>query len=253
MTVKPLFGKARKASRCGPFGQAEERESRSTLVLAGALSVAVAAGLTGTLAWLVMSPPFDSEPVALARQADSIVSETAAAMTSIAATAATMPGGAAPAAPTPVRQAASAVPAAAPAPSATPARAVQQSFETTAAVTSGADVLSAVAVQDPANPSPLAFAPENQVPAPSPAPRNATEAVNKAAEKKVEVASAAGSMGNAVVRRSVNMRAAARSGSKVLGVIPAKARVQANLPCKQWCLVTYNGQRGYIYEDFLSK
>lgn len=49
----------------------------------------------------------------------------------------------------------------------------------------------------------------------------------------------------------VNMRADADQGSEVLSVVPADERIQAQADCEGWCAVTYDGQDGYIYKDFL--
>lgn len=52
------------------------------------------------------------------------------------------------------------------------------------------------------------------------------------------------------VNRYVNMRASAADEARVITVVPAGATVQAQKNCG-WCVVTYNGQRGYIYKSFL--
>jgi uncharacterized protein YraI len=57
--------------------------------------------------------------------------------------------------------------------------------------------------------------------------------------------------GQAVVISAVNMRAAPQSGSTVLMVVPAGA-VVGFYGCDYWCQVSYAGQTGYIYQDFLA-
>jgi SH3 domain-containing protein len=53
-----------------------------------------------------------------------------------------------------------------------------------------------------------------------------------------------------LVNRGVNMRSRAKSGARVLGTVPRNANVQL-LGCKDWCEITYNGRRGFIYKDFI--
>ena len=52
------------------------------------------------------------------------------------------------------------------------------------------------------------------------------------------------------VNRGVNMRARPESGASVLTVVPKAASVQL-VGCKLWCEIVYNGQRGYVFEDFV--
>lgn len=52
------------------------------------------------------------------------------------------------------------------------------------------------------------------------------------------------------VNRHVNMRSGPADEASVVTVVPSGATVQAQADC-QWCVVTYNGQRGYIYKSFL--
>lgn len=54
------------------------------------------------------------------------------------------------------------------------------------------------------------------------------------------------------VNRYVNMRSGPADESRVLVVVPAGATVQAQGNCG-WCVVTYKGQRGYIYKSFLQR
>lgn len=53
------------------------------------------------------------------------------------------------------------------------------------------------------------------------------------------------------IRSGVNMRAAPKSGSQIIGTIPTNASVSVAPGCKQWCSVSYNGKRGFIYKSFL--
>jgi hypothetical protein len=53
------------------------------------------------------------------------------------------------------------------------------------------------------------------------------------------------------VTRYVNLRNGPADEAGVVAVIPTNATVQAETNCG-WCVVTYNGQRGYIYKGFLS-
>lgn len=54
------------------------------------------------------------------------------------------------------------------------------------------------------------------------------------------------------VNRHVNLRAGPADESRVVLVVPAGATVQAQADCG-WCVVTYKGQRGYIYKSFLQR
>lgn len=67
-----------------------------------------------------------------------------------------------------------------------------------------------------------------------------------------EVAAAQPSPGQApaTVKSAVNLRAAPRSGSEVLSVVPAKAQIEAQRDCN-WCAVTYDGRKGFIYKSFI--
>jgi len=56
---------------------------------------------------------------------------------------------------------------------------------------------------------------------------------------------------DARVTRYVNLRDGPADEARVIAVIPTNATVQAETNCG-WCVVAYNGQRGYIYKDFLS-
>lgn len=54
------------------------------------------------------------------------------------------------------------------------------------------------------------------------------------------------------VNRHVNLRAGPADESRVVLVVPAGATVQAQADCG-WCVVTFKGQRGYIYKSFLQR
>ena len=53
------------------------------------------------------------------------------------------------------------------------------------------------------------------------------------------------------VTRYVNLRAGPADEANVVAVIPTNATVQAETGC-EWCAVTYQDKRGYIYKGFLS-
>lgn len=54
------------------------------------------------------------------------------------------------------------------------------------------------------------------------------------------------------VNDAVNMRAAPRSGSRVILVVPDGAKVSMAAGCKDWCRVSYDGRTGYIYRSFVA-
>lgn len=54
----------------------------------------------------------------------------------------------------------------------------------------------------------------------------------------------------AKVNDYVNLRTGPADEARVIMVVPAGAAVQAQSNCG-WCVVTYKGQRGYIYKSFL--
>jgi hypothetical protein len=58
-------------------------------------------------------------------------------------------------------------------------------------------------------------------------------------------------MREAQIIKNVNMRAGASDKAKVLEVVPAKARIQAEEDC-DWCPVLYEGRSGFIYRSFIS-
>ncbi|MCW5696459.1 MAG: SH3 domain-containing protein [Bauldia sp.] len=54
----------------------------------------------------------------------------------------------------------------------------------------------------------------------------------------------------ATVTSAVNMRGGPDNGAPVLGVVPQGSVVEV-VACAYWCEVTFNGQSGWIYRDFL--
>lgn len=54
------------------------------------------------------------------------------------------------------------------------------------------------------------------------------------------------------VNDAVNMRAAPRSGSRVILVVPDGAKVSMAAGCKDWCRISYNGRTGYVYRSFVA-
>lgn len=76
------------------------------------------------------------------------------------------------------------------------------------------------------------------------------------AQEETQVASnepemAGSAAGTRRIRSGVNMRAAPKSGSQIIGTIPTNAAVTVAPGCKHWCAVSYNGKRGFIYKSFL--
>ena len=88
---------------------------------------------------------------------------------------------------------------------------------------------------------------------PAPAPREELRQKNAAPRSQAnEAASGKALSASATMTDAANMRAAARSGSAVLMVVPDGAKVSIAPGCEQWCEISYNGQRGYVYKDFVS-
>lgn len=58
-------------------------------------------------------------------------------------------------------------------------------------------------------------------------------------------------MRQARITKNVNMRAGASDQAKVLEVVPARSRIQAEEDC-EWCPVLYEGRSGFIYRSFIS-
>lgn len=239
-------GRSRKAAARSPFAVRQPHERKNSLVLASSLAIAVAVALTGTLVWLVMARP-DSDAAGLAVARAEVAAEPSpapAVLPAVEPSPSAAPVQEAVAQPGEVRAAEAAESASPP---------LEASADVTAAIVPPAEELREIAVSDPDAVEPLGYAPEASPPAPTPAPRLAAMA-SRAPDKPVasDAPKSAPSMQKAVVRKAVNMRASGQPGSKVLTVIPANSSIEADLPCQHWCLVSYKGQRGYIYKDFLA-
>ena len=52
---------------------------------------------------------------------------------------------------------------------------------------------------------------------------------------------------------NTNLRKEKSTSSYIITVIPAGSKVQVNDAEEDWYEVTYNGQTGYVYSDYLSK
>ena len=57
--------------------------------------------------------------------------------------------------------------------------------------------------------------------------------------------------GSARVTAAVKLRSGPTKGSGVLTVVPAGSAVNV-LSCDGWCQVSYNGQTGWVYKNFLA-
>ena len=66
-----------------------------------------------------------------------------------------------------------------------------------------------------------------------------------------EVTAAAPS-GTGRISKAANIRSAARKGAAVLGTVPTNASVQV-VSCDIWCEIVYEGKRGFVYKDFVSR
>lgn len=81
-----------------------------------------------------------------------------------------------------------------------------------------------------------------------------TAAIDPAPEPepvRPEVTAAAPS-GTARISKAANIRAAGRKGAAVLGTVPTNATVQV-VSCDIWCEIVYEGKRGFVYKDFVSR
>lgn len=78
----------------------------------------------------------------------------------------------------------------------------------------------------------------------------AETAAVKAIEAETQPAEASQGGKEAIIKRSVNMRAKPQKGGAVLGVIPAKTSVEL-VSCTQWCEIVFNGKRGYVYKSYV--
>jgi uncharacterized protein YraI len=88
---------------------------------------------------------------------------------------------------------------------------------------------------------------------PEPAPRDkpAREPSDEARPAPKAAVTGRALTGSTTINEAANMRAAARSGSSVLMVVPDGARVSIAPGCEQWCEISYNGRRGFVYKDFV--
>jgi hypothetical protein len=125
------------------------------------------------------------------------------------------------------------------------------------------EVVPAVANDDPADSTDIAAIPEAEI---KPRKQNtaAVEPNSSQADTKlaalpgVDVGGLAGHPASestgasrqAQIVKSVNLRASGQKGAKVLGVVPAGTTVSL-FGCTQWCEVSYNGRRGWVYKTFV--
>ena len=63
--------------------------------------------------------------------------------------------------------------------------------------------------------------------------------------------SAQAGMRPAMVNRAVNLRASPSNGGRVVMVVPANARIEAQENCR-WCEISYQGSSGFIYRSFIT-
>ncbi|MGC4026956.1 MAG: SH3 domain-containing protein [Mesorhizobium sp.] len=89
------------------------------------------------------------------------------------------------------------------------------------------------------------------VPLPAPREERAREPVDDDPTPPKAATTGRALSGNTSLNEAANMRAAPRSGSKVILVVPDGARVSIAPGCEQWCEISYNGQRGFVYKDFV--
>ncbi|MBL0933325.1 MAG: SH3 domain-containing protein [Rhizobiaceae bacterium] len=69
---------------------------------------------------------------------------------------------------------------------------------------------------------------------------------------EAEPAVASSDLSPAKANQYVNMRAAPEDGAAVLAVVPANASIEAETDCR-WCEVSYKGQKGYIFQSFITR
>ncbi|MGQ2909766.1 MAG: SH3 domain-containing protein [Aliihoeflea sp.] len=96
------------------------------------------------------------------------------------------------------------------------------------------------------------FAPERPTAAAS--ERSAFDAALITEDEQVEAqpAVASSDLSPAKATQYVNMRAAPEDGAAVVVVVPANASIEAETDCR-WCEVSYNGQKGYIFQSFITR
>lgn len=88
----------------------------------------------------------------------------------------------------------------------------------------------------------------------SAAPRNEPQIIElpeTAPAPVVAQSSLASGLRSATISSAVNLRAAPNNRSKVLLVVPAGARIEAQSDCG-WCAVDYEGNQGFIYKSFIN-
>lgn len=95
------------------------------------------------------------------------------------------------------------------------------------------------------------FAPER--PVTSSRERSAFDAAlsGASAEVAAEPAVASG-LETAKATQYVNMRSAPADDASVVTVVPANATIEAETDCR-WCEVSYDGQKGYIFQSFITR
>ncbi|MCO6388212.1 SH3 domain-containing protein [Aliihoeflea sp. 40Bstr573] len=96
------------------------------------------------------------------------------------------------------------------------------------------------------------FAPSR--PASPASERSAFDAALVTEDEKVEAEPvvASSNLSPAKATQYVNMRAAPEDGAAVLTVVPANASIEAETDCR-WCEVSYKGQKGYIFQSFITR
>ena len=68
-------------------------------------------------------------------------------------------------------------------------------------------------------------------------------------EAEPEVAS---NLEPATAAQYVNMRSGPADDANIVTVVPANASIEAETDCR-WCEVSYNGQKGYIFQSFIAR
>lgn len=87
------------------------------------------------------------------------------------------------------------------------------------------------------------------VPTPKPA-KPAAKAAKADQPQTASVADGAGTQGH--ILRGVTLRSGPKKGAAAIGTVPAKTAVQI-FTCNQWCEITYNGKRGWVYKSFVAR
>ncbi|MHB2267493.1 SH3 domain-containing protein [Aliihoeflea sp. PC F10.4] len=95
------------------------------------------------------------------------------------------------------------------------------------------------------------FAPER--PAIAPRERSAFDAALSGTGETAEAEPAlASNLQPAKASQYVNMRSAPADDANVVAVVPANASIEAETDCR-WCEVSYDGQKGYIFQSFITR